>query len=94
MGDIFLQMKPQLFTAAGLARYLGFVSRSKIQAMKRAGLVFSHGRLTDVETVMDWMKKNPGFSTSKDYRPPVVGKLPQSSMTEVQPLSFAGKCDE
>lgn len=87
-------MKPQLYTAVGLARYLGFISRNKIQAMKKAGLVFSHGRLTDVETVMDWMKSNPDFSTSKVYPRRVVGKPQPSNRTEARQLLCGDKSGE
>ena len=63
---------PDLDDAAGWARRVPYLSREKIQAMKRAGLQFSHGRLTYLKTILDWMAENPDFSTTRAYPPRVV----------------------
>lgn len=57
----------KLYNTKSAAGEIG-ISMTTICAMKRAGLVFSHGRLTFLKTVLDWMAANPGFRQSHIYR--------------------------
>ena len=58
---------PELFNARALSRRYPFLLRFRIHAMKKAGMVFSHGSLTDADTVFEWMKSNPDFRTTHSY---------------------------
>jgi hypothetical protein len=67
---------PDLDTARGWARRVPYLSEKRIQAMKKAGLQFSHGHVTDLATILNWMKEHPDFTVTQVYPPRVVKLAP------------------
>jgi hypothetical protein len=58
----------QLYNGKRAAAAIG-ISEAKLHAMKKAGLVFSHGTLTTLETVLTWMEQHKDFRVTHVYPP-------------------------
>lgn len=70
----------KLYTTTAAARELG-LGLTSICAMKKAGLKFSHGRLTTLKAVMDWMAAHPNFRQVDAYPVKAASKPPIHAAT-------------
>lgn len=77
----------KLYNAKGVAEALGY-GYSTIMAMKKAGLKFSHGLRTELATVKDWVRDNPGFRVRQAY-PQKAQPARQSSASRPEVLVSA-----
>lgn len=56
----------KLYNGTELADALGFCT-TKVQAMKKMGFKFSHGRQTTAAEALTWLREHPDFSITQAY---------------------------